>query len=241
LTANEKVDYEELLPHEFEERLARCPVGYLPLGTLEWHGQQNALGADFLQARGLFRRAAKRFGGIVLPPIWVGPDRIASRDAGPSLIGMDTAKTTAPNRQLPGSLYWAPKGLFLMLIENILAQAKRAGFKCIAADGHGPSRTAWAEMADAWEKQFHLKLISAKRDFPDTWPTQTDHAGRNETSIMMALAPELVDLTRLPANREQWPQGVNGEDPRDASAAHGEELIEAALGLIGGKLKEYGI
>ena len=241
MSENEKVDYEELLPHEFEARLARRPVGYLPLGTLEWHGLQNALGADFLQARGLFRRAAKRFGGIVLPPVWVGPDRIASQDSGPSLVGMDTAETTRPNRQLPGSLYWAPKRLFLMLIENILAQAKRAGFKCIVADGHGPSRDAWAEMADGWEKQFDLRLISAKRDFPETWPTQTDHAGRNETSIMMALAPELVDLTRLPANRDEWPQGVNGEDPRDASSAHGEELIQAALALIGGKLKEYGL
>ena len=53
-----KVDYEELLPHEFEARLAQRPVGYLPIGTLEWHGVHNALGADFLQARGLFRRAA---------------------------------------------------------------------------------------------------------------------------------------------------------------------------------------
>ena len=29
----EKVDYGELLPHEFEARLAQRPVGYLPLGT----------------------------------------------------------------------------------------------------------------------------------------------------------------------------------------------------------------
>ena len=54
----QKVDYEELLPHELQARLAQRAVGYLPLGTLEWHGEQNALGADFLQARGLFRRAA---------------------------------------------------------------------------------------------------------------------------------------------------------------------------------------
>ena len=101
----EKVDYEELLPHEFEERLAQRAVGYLPLGTLEWHGVQNALGADFIQARGLFRRAARRFGGIVLPPVWLGPDRITGQESGPDLIGMDTADTTTPHRQLPGSMY----------------------------------------------------------------------------------------------------------------------------------------
>ena len=236
-----KVDYEELLPHEFEARFAQRPVGYLPLGTLEWHGAQNALGADFLQSRELFRQAARRFGGIVLPPIWLGPDRIAGQEVGHDLVGMDTADTTTPHRPLPGSLYWIPKGLFLILIESILAQARRAGFKCLVADGHGPSRRAWAEMVDSWEKQFGIKLVSAQRDFSGKWRTQMDHAGRNETSILMAVAPNLVDLTRLSPDRSEWPQGVSGEDPRDATAEFGKELIEATLVLIGDKLRELGI
>ncbi len=236
-----KVDYEELLPHEFEARLKQRPVGYLPLGTLEWHGAQNALGADFLQSRELFRRAARRFGGIVLPPIWVGPDRIACQASGPDLIGMDTAETTMPHRQLPGSLYWVPKDLFLILVESILAQARRAGFKCIVADGHGPSRKAWAEMVDQWERQFGMRLVSADRDFAGKWRAQMDHAGRNETSILMAVAPHLVDLSQLPEDRKQWPQGVDGEDPRDATSLYGEELIESALTLIGNKLDELGV
>ena len=232
----EKVDYEELLPHEFEARLARRPVAYLPIGTLEWHGVQNALGADFLQSRGLFRRAAMKFGGIVLPPIWLGPDRVLDREDGPDLVGMDTADSTTPHRQLPGSFYWIPKGLFLLLMESILTQAKRAGFRCIVADGHGPSRGAWAEMADSWEKQFGLHLISAKRDFAGGWRTQNDHAGRNETSVLMAVAPKLVDLSLLPRERDQWPEGVAGEDPREATVAFGEELIEDTLELIGARL-----
>ena len=100
----DKVDYEELLPHEFQARLAHRPVAYLPIGTLEWHGVQNALGADFLQSRGLFRRAAQRFGGIVLPPIWLGPDRITDQVQGPDLVGMDTADSTTPHRQLRNRL-----------------------------------------------------------------------------------------------------------------------------------------
>lgn len=71
----DKVDYEELLPHEFENRISCMPLAYVPLGTLEWHGHQNLLGADFIQARGFFRIAARRLGGIVLPPIWLGPDK----------------------------------------------------------------------------------------------------------------------------------------------------------------------
>lgn len=237
----DKVHYETLLPHEFEARLAQRPVGYLPIGTLEWHGVQNALGADFIQSRALFERAAQRFGGVVLPALWLGPDRITEQESGPDLIGMDTANTTAPHRQLAGSCYWIPKGLFLSMIEAILVQTKRAGFRCIVADGHGPSRHAWAEMADHWEKQFGMHLVSAKRDFAGKWRTQNDHAGRNETSIMMAVAPDLVDLAQLPTDRETWPQGVGGEDPRDSTAEFGEELLAETVGLIGAKLDELGI
>ncbi len=237
----DKVDYETLLPHEFEERLAQRPVGYLPLGTLEWHGPHGALGADFIQSRHLFRLAAQRFGGSVFPPLWQGPDRITGRDDGPDLIGMDTADSTTPHRPLPGSLYWVPKGFFLLLVESVLAQAKRAGFRCILADGHGPSRGAFAEMAGAWESQFGLKLISASRDFDGTWKSQMDHAGRNETSLLLAAGEAYADLSRLPADPGEWPQGVGGEDPREASAGYGREWIEATLTAIGAKLDELGI
>ncbi len=93
-------------------------------------------------------------------------------------------------------------------------------------------------MADCWEKQLGLHLVSATRDFPDAWRTQMDHAGRNETSVLMALQPSLVDLSRLPSARGEWPQGVSGEDPRDAMVEFGEHLIEATLVLIGKKLDD---
>jgi creatinine amidohydrolase len=57
---------------------------------------------------------------------------------------------------------------------------------------------------------------------------------------MMSVEPSLVDLTRLPADRDEWPEGVAGEDPRDSSAAFGDELVETTLSLIGEKLDELG-
>src|SRR5690242_11604323 len=94
-----KVEYLHLLPHEFRARLAARPVGYLPMGTLEWHGEQNALGADALQSHALFVRAAQRFGGIVFPPLFLGPDRAYAAPDGTVLIGMDYADVTTPHRQ----------------------------------------------------------------------------------------------------------------------------------------------
>jgi creatinine amidohydrolase len=235
------VDYDLLKPLEFSSRLAQRPVGYLPLGTLEWHGEHGALGADSLQSGELFRRVARRYGGIVFPPLWLGPDRVQAVSGDQNLIGMDFDETTLPPRRLPGSCYWIPTSLFSQMLEAILIQAKRAGFKCVVADGHGPSRDVWADNADAWEAQFNLNLLSARRDFPETWLSQLDHAGRNETSILMATHPDLVDLSRLPKKLSIWPQGVAGEDPRLATPEFGESLLQATIRIIGDRLDQLGL
>jgi creatinine amidohydrolase/Fe(II)-dependent formamide hydrolase-like protein len=67
-----------------------------------------------------------------------------------------------------------------------------------------------------------------------------DHAALNETSLVMALCPSLVDLSRLSPDRSVWPQGVGGEDPRYATAEHGEERLSACLSLLGAKLAALG-
>jgi creatinine amidohydrolase len=233
-----KVRYAELLPHEFEERLRARPVAYLPLGTLEWHGPQSPLGADFIQADAILARAAERFGGIVLPPIWLGPDEATTDNAGRSLVGMDNY--VDPPRQLTGSLYWVPQGLFVLWMEAILEQAKRAGFRCLVVEGHGPSRDTWSRESKRWRKEYDLHLVSAG-DFPGAWATQNDHAGRDETSILMAVAPDLVDLSRLPGTFDGKQLGIYGEDPSGSSASFGKELIERTLALIGSKLDELGV
>jgi creatinine amidohydrolase len=71
-----KVLYAELTPQEFRERLAQVPIAYLPLGTLEWHGEHLPLGSDGLQSLGFFKHLARRVGGIVLPMLFLGPDRM---------------------------------------------------------------------------------------------------------------------------------------------------------------------
>lgn len=236
----DNVQYAELLPHEFRARLADCPVGYLPLGTLEWHGEHCALGTDALIAAGLFVQAAQAFGGIVFPPLFLGPDRTQAEPNHSLLIGMDYAETTTPPRQLDGSCYWVPEGIFLLLCESIIGQAKRAGFTALIADGHGPSRWAWGRNVDAWEARYDIRLISVERDLPG-WRSQIDHAAKNETALMLALRPDLVDLARLPTDRAIWPQGVGGEDPRDATTDHGRACIDACLALLEARLQALGV
>lgn len=58
---------------------------------------------------------------------------------------------------------------------------------------------------------------------------------------MMAVSPESVDLVQLHENVDSRSSGIIAEDPRDSTAALGEELIEKTLDLIGVKLDELGV
>jgi creatinine amidohydrolase len=227
-----KVRYDELLPHEFRARLAQRPIAYLPLGTLEWHGEHLPLGSDAIQSEGLMTECARQFGGIVMPPVYLGPDRAKPGEDGKMLVGMDYAESTTPPRQLDGSCYWVPAGFHLLMVDAILAQLKRAGFRAVFADGHGPSRWSWVENLPEREARFGLKLFGVTKKISGSWKSQVDHAARNETSLMMHLRPGLVDLSQLPSSRATWPQGVAGEDPRDATAAYGKECLQKSVELV---------
>lgn len=238
----EKVKYSELLPHEFRKRLSESAIAYLPLGTLEWHGEHMALGSDAIQSEGLMAVCARRFGGIVMPPIHLGPDGTTPLQNGESLIGMDSADSTTPPRQLDGSCYWVPKNVFSLMIDSILVQLKRAGFKAVFADGHGPSRWSWVEEIKERESRFGLKLLGVTKEIEEKgWMCMIDHAGRNETSIMQYFRDDLVDLSRLSEDRSELPQGTEGIDPRDATSEYGKECIEISLSLLKEMLDEKNI
>jgi creatinine amidohydrolase len=68
---------------------------------------------------------------------------------------------------------------------------------------------------------------------------QVDHAAINETSLVMALRPELVQMARLPVDLEQWPVAVGGRDPRVyASADLGRRAIALQVERMAGILRQ---
>lgn len=237
----EKVLYAELTPAEFRRRLAAAPIAYLPLGTLEWHGEHLPLGADGLQSQGFFIRLAQRAGGIVLPMLFLGPDLQAEAD-GQTFYGMDIVGFAqgAP-RQLEGSAYWVDEGLFGALLESILSRLARAGFKIVVAHGHGPSTNFFEKHSAEWGQKFGLELLSAWDHVNGDAATglQTDHAAANETSLTMALRPDLVKMENLPADLKEWPRAIMGEDPRlQASPEAGREIIRKNLAWLEGVLRQ---
>ena len=224
--SNDTVLYAELTPKEFRRRIAEAPIAYLPLGTLEWHGEHLPLGSDALISQGFFVELARTAGGIVLPPLFLGPDRRETID-GKVYYGMDNHAAEDGPRQLDGSAYWIDDEAFVQLLELILTHLKRAGFRMVVAHGHGPSNLAFAAHIDEWSKQLDLKLFTCWRDEEtDGMGVQTDHAAANETSLVMALRPELVQMENLSADLNDKPVAVGGKDPRtDASRPTGQQIV----------------
>ena len=91
------------------------------------------------------------------------------------------------------------------------------------------------------EKRFGLKLMGVSDEVREVWTSQMDHARRNETSLVLYYRPELVDLQRLDVDRDIWPQGVGGEDPRDGSGEYGRECMENAVALVGQLVAASGV
>ena len=58
-----EVRFEEMYPWEIAAAMAEAPLCYLPLGTLEWHGEHAAVGLDALKAHAVYVLAAERSGG----------------------------------------------------------------------------------------------------------------------------------------------------------------------------------
>jgi creatinine amidohydrolase len=238
------VCYAELTPSEFRRQLATAPIAYLPLGTLEWHGEHLPLGTDGLISQGFFMELARRAGGIVLPMLFVGPD-LSQHVGVASFYGMDIYGFPGqePHR-LEGSAYWIDDELFARLLESILARLARAGFRIVVGHGHGPSGLLLQRNLEAWSRQFKLKLFTCWREEEkDDLGIQIDHAAANETSLMMALHPHLVHPENLPESLEVWPTAIGGKDPRVyASAEAGRRALDAQLqrmhGLLQSALRE---
>jgi len=211
--ANREVRYERLLPHRMEAALAQCPTAFVPLGTLEWHGVQNALGLDAIKAHTLCVRAARRGGGVVLPPVFGGVGGVEQ----PYTVVMEPEPTFHSRVLEP----W---------LSILCGELKRVGFRAIIMlTGHyGASQQMTVRETAVRETQ---RLAIPVLGTPEYWLALDagywgDHGGPFETSLLMALVPGLTDLSQLKG--EPPFRGVSG-DPRLSTAAEGERIAEVIV------------
>ena len=234
--------YEALTPPALRERMREAPVAYLPLGTLEYHGPHLPLGSDMLQPIGVYKELARSIGGVVLPPMSMGPDEVSIVN-GTVFYGMDFENLVEDEkpRILPGSAYFIEDSMFIDYSRSMIKQLARAGFKVVVGHGHGPSTDLFTRHGPKWGREHGVRVLTFQGILPEKeLGFMIDHAGANETSIMLATNPGLVRMENLPKDRNTWPKGVMGADPRvHASAEMGHRIVNANLRAMETLLREH--
>jgi creatinine amidohydrolase len=241
----EEVRYGHCRPDQIVARRQACPVAYVPIGTLEWHGPHNPVGADTLQAEGLALLCARRGGGMVMPPLYYGETRSESLMdvTGADHLEVAGAMGLPPENFLPDRQPFSATEQVLnyqRLLLHILAEVESLGFQLgVLVAGHYPlidhARAAVLLFNKRRYSKYHGMLAWACLDYlflEDRYPYAGDHAAGWETSHMLALHPETVDLDRLPP-KGQPVTGVEGRlPPHEASAELGRRTLEQSAEQI---------
>lgn len=211
-----EVRLEFLRPREIEKARAACATIFQPLGTIEWHGVHNVVGVDAVKAHALCVRAAQKGGGVVSPPLYGGVGGMNE----PHTFIMDPENDVFSRLLRP----W---------LEQLCREMARDGFKAILIlTGHygAAQQIVVRETAVRMSRALGIPVLGT----PEYWLAldegyMGDHAAWGETSLMMHLFPETVDLSRL---GDPPYQGVGGRDPKESSAADGRRLTEAIVSRL---------
>lgn len=197
--------------------VAGCrPVLVLPLGSCEQHGPHLPLGTDTFVASELAQRLAERSPGIVVAPA-VGISASGEHAGFPGTLSIGTDVTAAALVEIARSADWAA-GMVIVNGHGGNAEAVKRSVATIRAEGRNV--LAW------WPRV----------------PGGDAHAGRTETSLMLAIEPALVDvggaspgelrpIAEITAELRTGglhgisPSGVLG-DPTDATLEHGRDLLD---------------
>ena len=223
---NINVEWEYLLPFEFRKLQSANPVCYLPLGTVEWHGEQNALGLDAIKAHALCVMAARKTGGIVHPPVYGGLGGLPY----PATVVMEDEMTWQSNIVKP----W---------IKKLCMEIHRQGFKAIViVTGHyGHNQQIMVrEIAANMSQRLQIPVLgNAEYWFAQKEGYWGDHAGIGETSVLMYLYPELVDRERI---LEDPDYGVDDVIYNGSSYELGKkycDAITASLSKLGNRILKW--
>lgn len=162
-----------LRPAQYQQIIAKHAICWLPWATLESRGVHLPRGAAGLIAEAVVEGAARRAGGVLYPLIW--------RDSDTDL------------------------NLFRQTLIARLATIAAQGFQIAVVVGIVDSIAtdlALIETAEAAFAQHHL-LTLAVSPLELVDETMHDHGALWETSLVLALHPEWVDLNQLTSDEAQ--------------------------------------
>lgn len=228
-----EVRWERMFPDELEAAIAACPVVYFAYGLCEPHGPQNALGLDALKAHAICCAAARAHGGIVAPPdYWHIHEVGLYAGWAAEWVGEARSWLTA-----------VPPWVHFKNVCYHLRAADALGFHAaILLTGHyGPNWQDLKTLLALLQPHFAMRLYGLP-DFEANQPgfdgdgkATGDHAGKVETSLLWALEPACVDVSRFPAADEPGPHFAMGPNARQSDRRVGERMVADEVRWLGDK------
>lgn len=217
---------------EVERAIEDFPVAILPLGATEQHGHHLPLGVDIFLADGISRKVAEKTGALLLP----------AQPFGYSWVWRD----------IPGTVSLQQHHVETV-IKDVAHSVSRYGIKLLVLiNGHDANNAsmkyAARELMDELEMPvlylFYPNLTEEMKQHCEspTWHGMI-HACEFETSLMLALKPELVDMTKAVSEYPKKPllygkstislgdlskSGVYG-DATKASREKGEKMLDTFI------------
>lgn len=231
-----EVQWERMFPDELEAAFENCPMVYLPYGLCEPHGWHNAVGMDAIRAHQCSCQAARTHGGIVAPPFYWHCHEMGG-------YGTWAHKRVGNERPWLSAI---PPWLFLKNMCYHIRAVDALGFHgAILFSGHsGPHRLDVPIVLDIMQKHVGVRMystMSVGTDIPrfDDDKGLGGHAGRGETSVLWAVAPDCVDMSRMPTQDDpRTPHFAMGDYNDLSNRQSGEKMVADIVALFGDKTKD---
>lgn len=217
-------------------------IAVLPVGSVERHGDHLPIGTDAIEASWIASRVAERLGAHLFPPIWYGVSPGLSR--------------------FPGTINVDPEA-FISYVYSVLREIARNGYRLIVIiNGHGGNTSALrvAMKRAAFETGTTIVSFDWWRDAGTTALRQLfaspGHAGEDETSAMLYIDGQHVDMKHASRHVPDWvpryavespqveealyPGAVLG-DPTAASAEKGGRWLQAVIDDIVAAVRDLAV
>ena len=234
------MQFDRMRPHQIAAAIAANTPVVLPIGVMEYHGQHLPAGVDTLAVTETLARLGDEI--VVLPPFAYGAaSHAVAGPAGsgtlhidasailPFAEGLFAALLKTGFRNLHGVIHHQTENFAQGMPTDLCFRlaARNAIFRHLEAErglgwwGDSAMQDYYAQHAAGADPFNWIRihpLFPKGADFP------FDHAGQGETALMMALAPDTVDLGRA-GDGSHW----FTETAPQATAEQGEAGVKIAL------------
>jgi len=191
----------ELSWPQWQEKVASGAIIFLPLGATEQHGPHLPLNVDVILPTAVAERVARAVGGLVAPTLAYGYKSMPRSGGGQSFPGttsLDANTLSLTIRDIIRDMGAHGARRFVLInghFENSwpAVEGLDLGLREIRRDG---TEGVTAMRLEYWD---FVRKETLDRIFPDGFPgTELEHASLIETSLMLLLRPDLVDLSKIP-------------------------------------------